>query len=97
MHPKVQVPDPTERLIDKIKDYVEANGARFLVGLQTTDDGLVRHLQATHVPFVAFDGADAYSGIESGAHWTPEGHKFVAKKLYGLLSANGVIEASPRR
>jgi hypothetical protein len=97
MYPKVQVPDPTERLVDKIKDYAEANGARFLVGLQTTDDGLVRHLRDKHVPFVAFDGADAYPGVASGAHWTPEGHKFVAEKLYGLLSANGLIEASPRR
>ncbi|QAU44526.1 SGNH/GDSL hydrolase family protein [Bradyrhizobium guangzhouense] len=96
MYPKVQVPDPTERLIDKIKEFVETNGARFLVGLQATDESLVRHLQATHVPFVTFDGADAYPGAASGAHWTPEGHKFVAEKLYGLLSANGVVgSASP--
>ncbi|WP_298877215.1 SGNH/GDSL hydrolase family protein [uncultured Bradyrhizobium sp.] len=94
-YPKVQVPDPTERLIDKIREFVEANGARFLVGLQATDESLVRHLQATHVPFVALDGADAYPGAASGAHWTPEGHKFVAEKLYGLLSANGVAASAP--
>lgn len=97
MYPKVEVPDPTEKLVDKIKEFVEANGGRFLVGLQTTDDSLARHLQATHVPFVAFDGADVYPGAASGGHWTPEGQKFVADKLYGLLSANGVIEPAPRR
>jgi len=94
-YPKVQVPDPTERLIDKIREFVEANGARFLAGLQTTDDSLVRYLRVTHVPFVAFDGADVYPGAASGAHWTPEGHKFVAEKVYGLLSANGVVGSSP--
>ena len=95
MYPKVEVADPTERLIDKIKEFVEANGARFLVGLQTTDESLAHHLQATHVPFAAFDGADAYPGAASGAHWTPQGHKFVAEKLYDLLSANGVVTSAP--
>jgi hypothetical protein len=32
-HPALRVPDPTERLIDKIREFAEANGAKFLVGL----------------------------------------------------------------
>ena len=32
-HPALRVPDPTEMLIDKIRAFVEANGAKFLVGL----------------------------------------------------------------
>lgn len=96
MHPKLQVPDPTERLVDRIREFVEANGAKFLVGMQTTDANLDRHLQDRHIPFVAFDGAEAYPGLGIGGHWTPEGHKLVADRLYGLLSANGVMEPSPR-
>jgi hypothetical protein len=90
-HPAVQVPDPTERLVDAIRDFVEASGSKFMVGLQTADERLVRHLQAKHIPFVAFDGAPAYPGAGIGGHWTPEGHKVVAERLIGLLSANGVI------
>lgn len=90
-YPVLFVPDPTEKLVDAIREFVEASGAKFMVGLQTSDAGLVRHLQASHVPFVAFDGAAAYPGAGVGGHWTPEGHKLVADRLMALLSANGVI------
>jgi hypothetical protein len=91
-HPMQRVPDPTEKLVDKIKQFVEANGGKFLVGLQASDAALIRHLEAARIPFVGFDGAAAYPGASLGAHWTPEGHKFVAARLLGLLSENGVME-----
>jgi hypothetical protein len=94
-HPAMRVPDPTEKLVDKIRDFVEANGGKFLVGLQASDAALIRHLDAARIPYVSFDGADAYPGAALGAHWTPEGHRLVAERLLGLLSANGVIEAKP--
>jgi hypothetical protein len=92
-HPAVRVPDPTEKLVDKIRDFVEANGGKFLVGLQASDAALIRHLEAARIPFVNFDGAAAYPGAALGGHWTPEGHKLVAEQLLSLLSANGVIGA----
>jgi hypothetical protein len=90
-HPALRVPDPTEKLIDKIRQFVEANGGKFLVGLQSTDAALVRHLEAARIPYVAFDGAASYPGASVGGHWTPEGHKLVAERLLGLLSANSVM------
>lgn len=94
-HPALRVPDPTEKLVDKIRQFVEANGAKFLVGLQSSDVALVRHLEAARIPFVSFDGAASYPGASVGGHWTPEGHKLVAERLLGLLSANSVI--GPKR
>ena len=96
-HPVLLVPDPTERLVDKIRQFVEANGARFLVGLQKTDATLVGHLKAAGVPYVTFDGADAYPGASVGHHWTPEGHKLVAERLLGLFSANVATGAASRK
>lgn len=90
-HPKLRVPDPTDRLVDAIRAFVEANGAKFLVGLQKTDPDLVRHLEAGHIPFVTLDGAAAYPGDGVGGHWTPEGHGLVAERVLGLLSANHLI------
>ena len=87
------VPDPTERLVGKIRDFVVARGARLLVGLQVDDDKLVRYLQAEKIPFVAYDGAEAYSD-RSGAHWTPAGHRLVADRLLGLLAENDIVEAA---
>jgi hypothetical protein len=92
--PKVTVPDPTERLVDKMRAFVEANGAKFLVGLQSSDQALIAHLKANRIPYVGFDGADFYRDMVVGGHWTPEGHKFVADRLVDFLSQNAVIRAA---
>jgi hypothetical protein len=95
-HPLLFVPDPTERLVSKIRDFVEANGAKFLVGLQYRDPELIRHLQASKIPFVSFDGAEFYPGTSAGTHWTPAGHRLVAERVLGLLSENNIVPAGLR-
>jgi GDSL-like Lipase/Acylhydrolase family len=89
-HPQITVPDPTERLVGMMRDYVTANGARFLVGLQITEPQMVAYLQAQNISYVAFDGADVYRGMEFGFHWTPAGHELVAQRLLTLLARAGV-------
>jgi hypothetical protein len=93
VYPLVTVPDPTERLVDKMREFVEANGAKFMVGLQYRDEQLIRHLEAGKIPFVSFDGADYYRGEGAGAHWTPDGQKFVADRVMKLLSENNIVHA----
>ena len=88
-HPQLYVPDPTERIVSKIREFVEAHGARLIVGLQLSDGKLIQLLQAERIPFVTFDGAEAYSD-RHGAHWTPAGHRLVAERLLGLLSENNI-------
>ena len=98
MHPKVTVPDPTEKLIAKVRNQVEANGARFMVGIQYHDEALVRYLEANRIPFVKLEGADYIKEFKEnvwGPHWTPEGQKDVAERIYGMLTANGVVRARP--
>ena len=97
--PQLHVPDPTERLVGKIRDFVEARGARLVVGLQWRDDELIQYLRAQKIPFALYDGAGAYSG-HTGAHWTPEGHQLVADRLFGLLTEQNIVgkaNASPVR
>ena len=86
-HPQLYVPDPTERIISKMREFVEAHGARLLVGLQYSDAKLIQHLQTERIPFVTFDGAESYSS-RYGSHWTPAGHELVAERLLALLSDN---------
>jgi hypothetical protein len=92
-YPVLFVPDPTERLVSTLRDFVEANGAKFLVGLQYRDPELIRYLQSNRIPFVGFDGAEFYPGAAHGAHWTPEGHRFVAERVLGLLSEKNIVQA----
>lgn len=91
-YPQVYVPDPTERIVSKMREFVEAHGARLMVGLQFNDDKLAQHLQRERIPFVTFDGAEAYSS-RYGGHWTPAGHKLVAERLSGLLAENSIALA----
>jgi hypothetical protein len=90
-HPPLFVPDPTERLVSRMREFVEARGAKLIVRLQLSDDKLIQHLQAERIPFVIFDGAETYSD-RYGAHWTPDGHKLVAERLLGLLSENNITQ-----
>ena len=90
-HPPLYVPDPTEKIVSKMLEFVEAHGARLVVGLQSSDEKLIRHLQAEQIPFVAFDGAEAYSNL-FGAHWTPAGHRLVAERMLRLLSENHIAQ-----
>ena len=92
-HPLLFVPDPTEQLVGKMREFVEANGAKFLVGIQYRDEDLVRYLQSSHIPFVSLDGAAFYPGSAVGSHWTPEGQQFVAERILDLLSENDIVLA----
>jgi lysophospholipase L1-like esterase len=86
-HARVTVPDPTEHLIDMTRDFVESNGARFMVGLQYDEPPFEAFLQARKIPYVSVHQAQQYQ--PDGAHWTPEGHRLVARRLGRLLSAAG--------
>jgi hypothetical protein len=90
-HPQVYVPDPTEKIVSKMREFVEAHGARLVVGLQSSDEKLIRHLGSERIPFVTFDGAETYSNL-FGAHWTPAGHRLVADRLLGLLSESHIVQ-----
>jgi hypothetical protein len=96
MHPIVVVPDPTEKLIAKMRGFVEGNGSKLMVAIQLRDEALVRYLEANRIPFVKLEGADFIPDFKEnvwGPHWTPEGQKDVAERIYGMLAANGVGRA----
>jgi len=84
------VPDPTERLIDMMREMVEARGAKFLVGLQYHEARLEEFLRARGISATAFDGAPTYPS--DGFHWTPEGHAVVAQRLKQLLATAGIVD-----
>jgi hypothetical protein len=100
-HPVLFVPDPTERVIGKIRKFVEDNGAKFLVGIERSDDDLARYLASSGIPFVSLDGAAAYPYGGIGGHWAPEGQAFVSERILNLLVENKIVPqpqmSDPRR
>src|SRR6266540_99260 len=90
-HPEINVPDPTEHLIAMMRQFVEANGARFLVGLRDREPELEAFLRAQGIPYASFDDAPHYPGY--GQHWTPEGHVLVAMRLRALFAGIGLLSS----
>jgi len=88
-HPEIHVPDPTEHLIAMMRQFVEANGARFLVGLEHRGPKLEAFLRAQGIPYTSFDDAPHYPA--HGEHWTPEGHALVATRLRALFAGTGLL------
>lgn len=94
-YPRLTVPDPAEKLVGMIRDFVEANGAKFMVGIQYHDEAMTRYLEANNIPVVQLGGADFYTQGGWGPHWTPEGNQDVANRIFGMLTANGVTGREP--
>jgi hypothetical protein len=92
-HPPVFVPDPTEKLMGMIREFVESNGARFLVAIQYHDAALAAYLETNRIPFAKLEGAPHYTA-GWGPHWTPEGHRVVADRIFNLLSENHIVGGS---
>ena len=90
-HPKIHVPDPTKHLIAMMRQFVEANGASFLVGLQDREPELEAFLRAQGIPYTSFDDAPQYPDF--GRHWTPEGHALVAARLRALFAETGLLSS----
>jgi lysophospholipase L1-like esterase len=89
-YPAVSVPDPTERLVGMVSEWVESHGGKFLVGMQDHEPQLEAFLQGQGIHYTTMDGAQSYDGM----HWTPSGHAVVASRLKALLVSAGVIDPS---
>ena len=69
-YPRLAVPDPSEKIVGSIRDFVVANGGKFMVGIQYHDEALTRYLEVNKIPFVQLGGADFYTQGGWGPHWT---------------------------
>lgn len=92
-HPSFSVPDPTSQLVAMMRDFVEGQGAKFLVGLQKRDPALEPALAAARIKYVSFEDVPQIGGGDN--HWNPPGHVMVAQRLKALLAAEGALSARP--
>ena len=83
--PQIFVPDPTEKLIGEIRDYVADHNAKLLVALQHPDIQLASYLGSRQIPFIALDGIPAFEA-KYGAHFTPEGNRMASRLLLPFLT-----------
>jgi len=93
-YPQIFVPDPTEKLLGRIREFVESNGSKFMVGIQNHDESLARYLEASRIPYAKLEGAAFYTEGGYGPHWRPEGHQFVAERILRMLSENHIVHGA---
>jgi GDSL-like Lipase/Acylhydrolase family len=98
-HGKVTVSDPTEYLVGMMRSFVEARGARLLVGIDGEERQFASFLQTQNIPYTSFDSATSFDSVtiniehrypSHGSHWTPSGHAIVADTLMALFTKAGI-------
>jgi hypothetical protein len=86
-YPRITVPDPTDRLIGMLREFVEARGAKFAVGVQRNEPEIEGFLQSQGIPHISFEGAE----IDGTRHWTPVGNQLVAERLMIMFEQIGMV------
>ena len=83
----------TPLLISAMDKFVKSKGASFAVGLIDEQPLIRRHLEQQKIVFFDLthvDGRYRYPG--HGFHWTPEGHRLVARAIKAFLLHNSVAK-----
>jgi len=60
-YPRIEIPDPTERLVGMMRDFVEAKGATLVVGLEYRDEPLEAYLRREQITYTSFEGAPDFA------------------------------------
>lgn len=79
----VEVRDPTGDLINNIKLVAKAKGAQLIVGATDKIARLPELCALIGVKYIDLQTSQRYTG--RGNHWTPEGHEFVAGRIFEQL------------
>jgi lysophospholipase L1-like esterase len=81
--------DVTPHLISAMESFVKSRGASFAVGLIDESKDLRRHFDQEGIVFFDLTHVDErYRYPEHGSHWTPEGHRLVARAVLSFLLHN---------
>jgi len=90
--PVVLVPNPTQAIIVKMNKFVRDKGSVFIVGLETRHPILEKFFESEKIPYVNLENPYRYPVF---GHWTPEGHRYVSKKILEFLIQNKFIVGNP--
>jgi lysophospholipase L1-like esterase len=85
--------DPSERIVDRMRDESAASGARLVLLPEGVDAAMRAHATARGIPVVEVESVlqGRGSGVPlrytgQGTHWTPEGHRVVAELVAPVLA-----------
>jgi hypothetical protein len=85
--------NPTGPILRNMQKFVTSRGAAFVMGLTHSHPNLEEFLRFFHIPYIDLSAAPRFAAF--GAHWTPDGHAYVSRKVDELL-ASVPIKPPPR-
>jgi hypothetical protein len=88
--PTVHVPDPSGPLLAEVRNYVEANHAHFVVAFAAYGPEQKKWCEQSQLNCIDVSSAPVYP--TAGSHWTPEGHREAAEKMYTYLMQKGYLK-----
>jgi hypothetical protein len=89
--------NPTFKLVQQIRDYVNSKGAKFVLGFVTDIEGAKKRsfCEAAKIDYLfLLDGPHLtwdYMYRSGGHHWTPLGHDLVCSRLHDFLETNHFV------
>jgi hypothetical protein len=84
--PRKNPEPPTGVILLEMRRFVASKGALFAVGLQQANAELEKFLRDYQIPYVDLTTTNAaHRYTQFGAHWTPDGHRFVAGRIDEFL------------
>jgi hypothetical protein len=91
VHKRILVPDPTAYLLVAMKQFVESRGARFVIGFEgKARRNAYQFCEEQKIDYVRLENSFVYPS--AWGHWTPEGHRFVAQKIYDFLVQKNFVK-----
>ena len=82
-HKQIFVEDPTVHILAEMNKFVEGKGSRLVI-ISTEYSGVIEDFaKKNNVTYIDVSTDLRYK--KRGAHWTPEGHEFVADKIANFL------------
>lgn len=81
---KKNLQDPTLHIFDEMNKFLNDRGSKLVVGTIDNHPELETFLAQKNIPHIDLYNKFRYK--EKGQHWTPEGHKFAAKKITEFLN-----------
>lgn len=88
----VKIPDSTATtkiILQQMKTFVESRGAQFVIGFEENNNELMSFCIQNNIRYMPL--INFYRYPIHGYHWSPEGHTWVANKIYNLLNDKDIF------
>jgi hypothetical protein len=87
-HQHLRVEDPSMAIIKAMNNYIKGKGGKFIIGTTDSYQDLENFSIQQNILYI--DLTTNYKYPDHGKHWNPQGHDFVAEKIFNFIKKNNL-------